>query len=57
MFKSADPARTAAAIVKATARFRDAAIVSAAQRETGPAMAGIARNELSEQELLQTRGA
>jgi len=57
VFKSSDPARTAAAIVKATARFREATIVAEAQRETGGAMAGIARSELAEGQLLQTRGA
>ncbi len=56
VFKSDDPARTAAAIVKATARFREPAVVAEAQRETGGAMAGIARAELGEHELLQTRG-
>jgi len=57
VFKSDDPARTAAAIVKATARFREARIVAEAQRETGGAMPGIARSELGEAELLQRRGA
>jgi len=57
VFKSEDPARTAAAIVKATARFRDFEVVAQAQRETGGAMKGIARSELAEHELLQTRGA
>lgn len=57
VFGSADPARTAAAIVKATARFREPAVVCEAQRETGGAMKGIARDRLTEVELLQTRGA
>jgi pyridoxal 5'-phosphate synthase pdxS subunit len=57
VFKSADPARTAAAIVKATARFAEPGVVAEAQRETGGAMAGIARSELAEHQLLQTRGA
>jgi pyridoxal 5'-phosphate synthase pdxS subunit len=57
VFGSADPARTAAAIVKATARFREAAVVTEAQRQTGSAMKGIALDRLSEAELLQTRGA
>jgi pyridoxal 5'-phosphate synthase pdxS subunit len=56
VFKSDAPAKTAAAIVKATARFREAAIVAEAQRESGGAMAGIARGALAEHELLQTRG-
>jgi pyridoxal 5'-phosphate synthase pdxS subunit len=57
VFKSADPARTAAAIVKATARHREPALVAEAQRETGAAMAGVARAALAPGELLQTRGA
>ncbi len=57
VFKSDDPARTAAAIVKATARYQDASIVTAASRETGAPMRGIARAELEPEALLQTRGA
>jgi len=57
VFKSDDPAKTAAAIVKATARFREAAVVAEAQRETGTAMAGIACAELEERQLLQLRGS
>jgi len=57
VFKSDDPAKTAAAIVKATARFREPAVVAEAQRETGGAMAGIARAELEERQLLQLRGS
>ncbi len=56
VFKSADPARTAAAIVKATARWREAAVVLAAARESGAPMAGRARDELAAAELLQVRG-
>lgn len=57
VFKSEQPARTAAAIVKAAARFREPALVAEAQRETGGAMKGVARSELGAHELLQTRGA
>jgi pyridoxal 5'-phosphate synthase pdxS subunit len=57
VFKSEQPARTAAAIVKATARFREPAVVLEAQGETGGAMKGIARDALEPRELLQTRGA
>jgi pyridoxal 5'-phosphate synthase pdxS subunit len=56
VFKSHDPAKTAAAIVKATARWRENDVLLAASRESGAAMAGIARGELQEAELLQTRG-
>jgi pyridoxal 5'-phosphate synthase pdxS subunit len=57
VFKSDAPARTAAAIVQATARYREPAIVLAAQRATGGAMKGLARATLAEHELLSTRGA
>ena len=57
VFKSDSPQKTAAAIVKATARFREPALVASAQRESGGPMKGIARGELAEHELLQTRGA
>ena len=57
VFKSDAPARTAAAIVKATARFREPAVVAEAQRETGGAMAGIAVADLEPHQLLPARGA
>ena len=57
IFKSDDPARTAAAIVKATARYQDASVVTAAARETGSPMRGIACAELQPEALLQARGA
>jgi len=56
VFKSEDPATMARAIVKATARFRDAEVVADAARETVGAMHGIAREELGTAELLQGRG-
>ncbi len=57
VFKSDSPARTAAAIVKATARPHEVQILAQAQRETGGAMKGIACSTLAEQERLQLRGA
>ncbi len=57
VFKSEEPARMAAAIVKATARHREPALLAEAQRETGGAMKGIARIELDPEDLLQRRGA
>ncbi len=57
IFKSEDPARTGAAIVKATARFGDSAVVVEASRESGEPMRGIAVDTLAEGELLQVRGA
>jgi pyridoxal 5'-phosphate synthase pdxS subunit len=56
IFKSANPARTAAAIVKATARFRDRAILVEASRETGGAMKGLPIESLAPSELLAARG-
>jgi len=57
VFKSDAPARTAAAIVRATARYADPAVVARAAAETGGAMRGIAAASLPAGELLQTRGA
>jgi len=56
VFKSDAPARTAAAIVKATARFGDVDVVAQAARETGGAMRGFAVGTLAPEALLQTRG-
>jgi pyridoxal 5'-phosphate synthase pdxS subunit len=56
VFHSSDPERTAAAIVKATARFRDAEVVLEAAAESGAPMRGIARDALGEHELLAGRG-
>ncbi len=56
IFKSEDPARTGAAIVKATARFKDAAILVEACRETGGAMKGMAVEQVAPEAQLQTRG-
>ncbi len=56
IFKSEDPARTAAAIVKATARYQEPAVVVEACRDTGGAMQGIAVSEVAPEARLQTRG-
>ncbi len=56
VFHSDDPARTAAAIVRATTRYEDAAELLAAADEAGAPMRGIARAELEPEALLQTRG-
>src|SRR6185503_6838916 len=56
VFHSSDPERTAAAIVKATARFRDSDVVLEAAGEAGAPMRGIAREALEERELLAARG-
>ncbi len=57
VFHSDDPARTAAAIVRATARFEDGGALLEAARSMGNPMRGIAREELAPAALLQTRGA
>ena len=56
IFKSESPARTAAAIVKATAGWRDGDVLIEACRESGAAMAGIALDEIPEAARLQNRG-
>jgi pyridoxal 5'-phosphate synthase pdxS subunit len=56
IFKSDDPARTAAAIVKATARWREAEVVLEACRETGGAMRGLAMEAIPAGERLAGRG-
>ncbi len=56
IFKSETPARTAAAIVKATARFKDRGVLLEAARESGAAMKGIPIESLAPEQLLASRG-
>lgn len=56
IFKSADPASRARAIVQATTHFRDPDILAKVSEELGEAMPGIETSKLAERELLQTRG-
>ncbi len=56
IFKSADPARTAAAVVKATARWNEPAIVAQACRESGAPMRGQSAAAMAPDERLATRG-
>ena len=56
IFKSEQPARMAAAIVKATTQFRDAAIVAEASRGLGAAMPGLDVHEIPDTEQLAVRG-
>jgi pyridoxal 5'-phosphate synthase pdxS subunit len=56
VFKSSDPERTAAAIVKAVARFREPAVVAEACRESGAPMAGQPAHAVPADEQLQRRG-
>jgi pyridoxal 5'-phosphate synthase pdxS subunit len=56
IFKSGDPEKRAAAIVKATTHFGDAKVVAEASKGLGEAMAGQEMGDLSEGERLATRG-
>jgi pyridoxal 5'-phosphate synthase pdxS subunit len=56
IFKSEDPARRAAAVVRATTHWREAAEVLAASRGLAGAMAGIELRALPEHERLANRG-
>ena len=56
IFKSADPARRAAAIVKATTYFREPKVLVEVCEELGEAMPGIEISALKEEQLLQRRG-
>ena len=56
IFKSEDPARRAAAIVKATTHFRDPAIVAETSKGLGGAMPGLEIAAIPKEELLATRG-
>lgn len=56
VFKSAEPERIAAAIVKATARYDDPAVLVEAQREAGAPMAGLSMESIPASERLQGRG-
>jgi pyridoxal 5'-phosphate synthase pdxS subunit len=56
IFKSADPAQRARAIVKTTTHYKDPKIVLEASEELGEAMKGLDVRQLEEKDLLQTRG-
>jgi pyridoxal 5'-phosphate synthase pdxS subunit len=56
IFKSGDPARRAAAIVKATTHYQDASIVAEVSRGLGEPMVGITARSLTEASQLATRG-
>jgi pyridoxal 5'-phosphate synthase pdxS subunit len=56
IFKSADPAARAKAVVQATTHFKDAEILAKVSEDLGDAMPGIETSKLKESELLQTRG-
>jgi pyridoxal 5'-phosphate synthase pdxS subunit len=56
IFKSREPARRAAAIVKATAQYRDPAILAELSANLGEAMSGISAAGLTEAQRLAGRG-
>jgi pyridoxal 5'-phosphate synthase pdxS subunit len=56
VFKSADPAVRARAIVQATTHFRDPDVLAKVSEELGDAMPGLEMARLAESERLQTRG-
>jgi len=56
IFKSADPARRAKAIVQATTHYDDPKIIAEVSRSIGAPMAGIEISAIPPKELLATRG-
>lgn len=56
IFKSADPARRAKAIVEATTHYLDPEIIAKVSRGLGDAMPGLEINQIPETELLAERG-
>src|SRR5579875_3438506 len=56
IFKSADPAPRAAAIVKAVTHYRDARVLADVSRGLGEAMPGLEIGTIRREELLATRG-
>jgi pyridoxal 5'-phosphate synthase pdxS subunit len=56
IFKSGDPARRAAAIVKATTHYQDPSILAEVSRGLGEPMVGISARTLDESSQLATRG-
>ncbi|HXJ92899.1 MAG TPA: pyridoxal 5'-phosphate synthase lyase subunit PdxS [Terriglobia bacterium] len=56
IFKSADPAQRAKAIVRATTHYNEPQVVAECSEELGEAMRGLDVAKLKPEELLQTRG-
>ena len=56
IFKSADPAVRARAIVQATTHYKDPDVLAKVSADLGDAMPGIETSKLKESELLQTGG-
>jgi pyridoxal 5'-phosphate synthase pdxS subunit len=56
IFKSGDPAKRAAAIVKATTHYQDASILAQVSRGLGEAMVGRSISTMPQEEKIATRG-
>ena len=56
IFKSGDPAKRAAAIVKATTHYMDASILAEVSRNLGEPMVGRQISQIPTQDLISTRG-
>jgi pyridoxal 5'-phosphate synthase pdxS subunit len=56
IFKSGDPAKRAAAIVKATTHFMDAGIVAEVSKDLGEPMVGISISQMPGGEKISGRG-
>ena len=56
IFKSSNPEARAKAVVKATTHYQDAKIIAEVSKNLGDAMAGQSVKQLSEDELLASRG-
>jgi pyridoxal 5'-phosphate synthase pdxS subunit len=56
IFKSADPARTAKAIVQATTNFRDAKLIAEVSKGLGDPMKGLELSSIPAESLMATRG-
>jgi len=56
IFKSADPAKRAKAIVQATTHFKDPDVLVKVSEDLGDAMVGLEISKMAEKDLLQTRG-
>jgi pyridoxal 5'-phosphate synthase pdxS subunit len=56
IFKSADPARRAKAIVQATTHFKDPDVLVRVSEDLGEAMVGLETSKMAEADKMQTRG-
>jgi pyridoxal 5'-phosphate synthase pdxS subunit len=56
IFKSADPARRGAAIVKAVTHYQDPEVLAQVSTDLGEPMPGLDVSQLEPKDLLQTRG-